>query len=85
MAPYSILRTKLLRSLAVCGNYWIDEDTLHIQINLSHPGASRDEIITVLQALKVKGYVDTRGDEISGITEWRLTDIGRKLRLTLNS
>jgi hypothetical protein len=74
-----VLRAKLLRALKPCGNYWLDEDTLHIQLNLAHPGVGRDEILLVLRSWKDKDYVDFRVDEISGLTEWRLTESGRKL------
>ncbi len=74
-----ILRAKLLRALRPCGSYWLDEDTLHIQLNLAHPGIARDELLAVLRAWKEKNYVDFRVDEISGLTEWRLTDSGRQL------
>lgn len=74
-----ILRAKLLRALRPCGSYWLDEDTLHIQLNLAHPGIARDELLAALRAWKEKNYVDFRVDEISGLTEWRLTDSGRQL------
>lgn len=74
-----VLRARLLRALAPCGSYWLDEDTLHIQLNLAHPGVMRDELLGVLRAWKEKDYVDFRVDELSGLTEWRLTDAGRAL------
>lgn len=74
-----ILRAKLLRALKPCGSYWLDEDTLHIQLNLAHPGVSRDELLAALRLWKEKAYVDFRVDEISGLTEWRLTASGRQL------
>ncbi len=74
-----LLRAKLLRALKPCGSYWLDEDTLYIQLNLAHPGVGHDELLAVLHAWKEKAYVDFRVDEISGLTEWRLTDTGRKL------
>lgn len=74
-----ILRAKLLRALKPCGSYWLDEDTLHIQLNLAHPGVTRDELLAALRAWKEKDYVDFRVDELSGLTEWRLTASGRQL------
>ena len=77
--PLPVLRAKVLRALKVCGGYWLDEDTLSIQLNLAHPGVSRADLFALLEAWREKAYVDFRVDEISGLTEWRLTPAGRQL------
>lgn len=74
-----LVRAKLLRALKACGGYWLDEDTLYIQLNLAHPGVSRDQLLDVLHAWKEKNYIDFRVDELTGLTEWQLTTSGKKL------
>ncbi|MEM1057929.1 MAG: hypothetical protein AAGK14_01665 [Verrucomicrobiota bacterium] len=75
----AMLRAKVLRALKPCGEYWLDADTLLLQLALTEPELGTRELAEVLQSLREKAYVDFRVDEISALTEWRLTAEGQYL------
>lgn len=74
-----LLRARVLDALRPCGDYWLDSETLLIQLNLRRPGVQPGQLRACLEAFREKAYVDFRVDEISGLTEWRLTPSGRQL------
>lgn len=74
-----LLRVRVLDALRPCGDYWLDIETLLIQLNLRRPGLRPEQLNTILQSLRDKAYVDFRVDELSGLTEWRLTPSGHHL------
>lgn len=77
--PAAFLQVRVLKILKPCLQYWLDEQTLHLTLNLSKPRISRAELETALRELRDKAYLDFRVDPLSRLTEWRLTPSGRAL------
>jgi hypothetical protein len=61
----------VLKILKPCLDYWLDEQTLYLTLNLSRPNVARAALETALR--------DFRVDPLSRLTEWRLTPSGRAL------
>ncbi len=74
-----LLRAKVLRALKPCGEYWLDADTLLLQLALTEPDLTTRDLADVLSALREKAYVGFRVDELTALTEWRLTPSGHEL------
>ena len=77
--PGALLQARVLKILKPCLEYWLDEQTLYLTLNLSRPPVMRAGLETALQELRDKAYVDFRVDPLSRLTEWRLTPSGRAL------
>jgi hypothetical protein len=81
--PYAdagvLLQARVLKILKPCLDYWLDEQTLYLTLNLSRPAADRPSLEEALRELRDKAYVDFRVDPLSRLTEWRLTPSGRGL------
>jgi hypothetical protein len=75
----ALARARVLQALTLCKDYWVDEETLAIQLGLGRPPISAKVMREMLTGLRAKAYADFRVDEISGLTEWRLTPTGREL------
>ena len=77
--PGALLQARVLKILKPCLDYWLDEQTLYLTLNLSRPQAGRVPLEVALRELRDKAYVDFRVDPLSRLTEWRLTPSGRAL------
>jgi hypothetical protein len=77
--PGALLQARVLKILKPCHDYWLDEQTLYLTLNLSRPGVGRAALEVALRELRDKAYVDFRVDALSRMTEWRLTPSGRVL------
>jgi hypothetical protein len=77
--PGALLQARVLKVLKPCLEYWLDEQTLYLTLNLSRPGVRRAALEAGLRELRDKAYIDFRVDPLSRLTEWRLTPSGRAL------
>jgi len=77
--PAALLQARVLKILKPCHDYWLDEQTLYLTLNLSRPSATRAALESALRELRDKAYIDFRVDPLSRLTEWRLTPAGRVL------
>jgi hypothetical protein len=77
--PGALLQARVLKILKPCLEYWLDEQTLYLTLNLSRPPVTRAALDMALNELRDKAYVDFRVDPLSRLTEWRLTPSGRAL------
>jgi hypothetical protein len=77
--PGALLQARVLKILKPCLDYWLDEQTLYLTLNLSRPPVSRQRLEEALGHLRDKAYLDFRVDPLSRLTEWRLTPSGRAL------
>jgi hypothetical protein len=77
--PGALLQARVLKILKPCLDYWLDEQTLYLTLNLSRPQVGRAPLEIALRELRDKAYVDFRVDPLSRLTEWRLTPSGRAL------
>ncbi len=77
--PGALLQARVLKILKPCLDYWLDEQTLYLTLNLSRPHINRAHLDTALVELRDKAYLDFRVDPLSRLTEWRLTPSGRAL------
>ncbi len=77
--PDALLQARVLKILKPCLDYWLDEQTLYLTLNLSRPHVARRELEQALRELRDKAYLDFRVDPLSRLTEWRLTPSGRAL------
>ncbi len=81
--PYSdpavLLQARVLKILKPCLDYWLDEQTLYLTLNLARPSVPRATLEAALRELRDKAYIDFRVDALSRLTEWRLTPSGRAL------
>jgi hypothetical protein len=77
--PIAILQARVLKILKPCLDYWLDEQTLYLTLNLSRPPVARQHLDQALRELRDKAYLDFRVDPLSRLTEWRLTPSGRAL------
>ena len=77
--PGALLQARVLKILKPCLDYWLDEQTLYLTLNLSRPNVARAALETALRELRDKAYIDFRVDPLSRLTEWRLTPSGRAL------
>jgi hypothetical protein len=77
--PGALLQARVLKILKPCLDYWLDEQTLYLTLNLSRPQVARAALEIALRELRDKAYVDFRVDPLSRLTEWRLTPSGRAL------
>jgi hypothetical protein len=77
--PGALLQARVLKILKPCLDYWLDEQTLYLTLNLSRPQVGRAALEIALRELRDKAYVDFRVDPLSRLTEWRLTPSGRAL------
>lgn len=77
--PGVLLQARVLKILKPCLDYWLDEQTLYLTLNLARPHASRAHLDEALRELRDKAYIDFRVDPLSRLTEWRLTPSGRTL------
>jgi len=77
--PGAVLQARVLKILKPCLDYWLDEQTLYLTLNLSRPPVSRQRLDEALRGLRDKAYLDFRVDPLSRLTEWRLTPSGRAL------
>jgi hypothetical protein len=77
--PGALLQARVLKILKPCLEYWLDEQTLYLTLNLSRPPVTRALLEVALRALRDKAYLDFRVDPLSRLTEWRLTPSGRAL------
>ena len=77
--PGALLQARVLKILKPCLDYWLDEQTLYLTLNLSRPPITRAQLDSALQELRDKAYLDFRVDPLSRLTEWRLTPAGRAL------
>ena len=77
--PGALLQARVLKILKPCLDYWLDEQTLYLTLNLSRPAVARRQLESALRELRDKAYLDFRVDPLSRLTEWRLTPSGRAL------
>jgi hypothetical protein len=77
--PAALLQARVLKIVKPCRDYWLDEQTLYLTLNLSRPHVARQELDAALRELRDKAYLDFRVDPLSRLTEWRLTPSGRAL------
>jgi hypothetical protein len=77
--PDALLQARVLKILKPCLDYWLDEQTLYLTLNLSRPSVARAALEVALRELRDKAYIDFRVDPLSRLTEWRLTPSGRAL------
>ncbi len=77
--PNVLLQARILKILKPCLDYWLDEQTLYLTLNLSRPHVTRASLEEALRELRNKAYLDFRVDPLSRLTEWRLTPSGRAL------
>jgi hypothetical protein len=77
--PDALLQARVLKILKPCHDYWLDEQTLYLTLNLARPHIPRHRLEHALRELRDKAYVDFRVDPLSRLTEWRLTPSGRAL------
>jgi hypothetical protein len=77
--PGALLQARVLKILKPCLEYWLDEQTLYLTLNLSRPPVTRVLLDVALRELRDKAYLDFRVDPLSRLTEWRLTPSGRAL------
>ena len=77
--PGALLQARVLKILKPCLDYWLDEQTLYLTLNLSRPPVLRLHLDEALRGLRDKAYLDFRVDPLSRMTEWRLTPSGRAL------
>ena len=77
--PGALLQARVLKILKPCLDYWLDEQTLCLTLNLSRPAVARAALEAALRDLRDKAYIDFRVDPLSRLTEWRLTPSGRAL------
>lgn len=77
--PEVLVQARVLKILKPCVDYWLDEQTLYLTLNLSRPPVNRRQLETALRELRDKAYLDFRVDPLSRLTEWRLTPSGRVL------
>jgi hypothetical protein len=77
--PEALLQARVLKILKPCLDYWLDEQTLYLTLNLSRPAVGRAGLEGALRELRDKAYIDFRVDPLSRLTEWRLTPSGRAL------
>ncbi len=77
--PAVLLQARVLKILKPCLDYWLDEQTLYLTLNLSRPHVTRNTLEQALRELRDKAYLDFRVDPLSRLTEWRLTPSGRAL------
>ena len=77
--PGALLQARVLKILKPCLDYWLDEQTLYLTLNLSRPHVTRRALDDALRELRDKAYLDFRVDPLSRLTEWRLTPTGRAL------
>ena len=77
--PGALLQARILKILKPCLEYWLDEQTLYLTLNLSRPQVTRIPLEEALRELRDKAYLDFRVDPLSRLTEWRLTPSGRAL------
>jgi hypothetical protein len=77
--PDALLQARVLKILKPCLDYWLDEQTLYLTLNLSRPHVGRPALELALRELRDKAYLDFRVDPLSRLTEWRLTPSGRAL------
>jgi hypothetical protein len=77
--PAALLQARILKILKPCLDYWLDEQTLHLTLNLARPHVNRPQLEHALRELRDKAYLDFRVDPLSRLTEWRLTPAGRAL------
>jgi hypothetical protein len=77
--PGALLQARVLKILKPCLEYWLDEQTLYLTLNLSRPPVTRLLLDAALHELRDKAYLDFRVDPLSRLTEWRLTPSGRAL------
>jgi hypothetical protein len=77
--PGALLQARVLKILKPCLEYWLDEQTLYLTLNLSRPPVTRAALDQALMELRDKAYLDFRVDPLSRLTEWRLTPSGRAL------
>ena len=77
--PEALLQARVLKILKPCLDYWLDEQTLYLTLNLSRPNVARAALEVALRELRDKAYIDFRVDPLSRLTEWRLTPSGRAL------
>ena len=77
--PGALLQARVLKILKPCLDYWLDEQTLYLTLNLSRPQVARHRLDEALRGLRDKAYLDFRVDPLSRLTEWRLTPSGRAL------
>ncbi len=77
--PDALLQARALKILKPCLDYWLDEQTLYLTLNLSRPPVPRARLENALRELRDKAYIDFRVDPLSRLTEWRLTPSGRAL------
>ena len=81
--PAALLQARILKILKPCLDYWLDEQTLYLTLNLSRPQVTRFRLEESLRELRDKAYLDFRVDPLSRLTEWRLTPSGRTLAMPL--
>ena len=72
--PSALLQARVLKILKPCLDYWLDEQTLYLTLNLARPHVSRHQLEQALRELRDKAYLDFRVDPLS-----RLTPSGRAL------
>ena len=77
--PAVLLQARVLKILKPCLDYWLDEQTLYLTLNLSRPHVPRARLEDALRELRDKAYIDFRVDPLSRLTEWRLTPSGHAL------
>ncbi len=77
--PAALLQARIMKILKPCLDYWLDEQTLYLTLNLSRPPVARQRLEEALRELRDKAYLDFRVDPLSRLTEWRLTPSGRAL------
>jgi len=77
--PIALLQARVLKILKPCLDYWLDEQTLYLTLNLTRPHITRQVLDSALLGLRDKAYLDFRVDPLSRLTEWRLTPTGRAL------
>ena len=77
--PAALLQARVLKIVKPCLDYWLDEQTLYLTLNLSRPHVARQQLDGALRELRDKAYLDFRVDPLSRLTEWRLTPSGRAL------
>ena len=77
--PGALLQARVLKILKPCLDYWLDEQTLYLTLNLSRLHVTRLRLESALRELRDKAYLDFRVDPLSRLTEWRLTPSGHAL------
>jgi len=63
---------RILKILKPCLDYWLDEQTLYLTLNLSRPQVTRARLEESLRELRDKAYLDFRVDPLSRLNEMRI-------------